>query len=320
MTHVPVMLEEVLRFLEPKDRGLYLDGTVGLGGHAEAILSASRPQGRLLGIDRDPRNLEFAQARLKPFGDMVMLARGSYAQARQLAEKNKLVGFNGILLDLGFSSAHISDASRGFAFSQLGPLDMRYDQEQELSAAVIINGWPKDDLAEIFRQYGEEPRAAYLADVIIEARRKERILTTSALADLIAGAVGRRGPTHPATKVFQALRIAVNDELGELTRALPELVSLLAPGGTLAIISFQSLEDRIVKQFFKQQEGQTLEILTKKVMVPTDAECEANPRARSAKLRVARRLDSDYDGRRDEQLFTDQVLPRGVDPVTPRRV
>ena len=289
-SHVPVMLDEVLRFLEPEQGGRFLDGTLGLGGHAEAILRASRPEGRLLGIERDPRNLEVAAKRLEPFGDRAVLVRDTYANAKQQAETNRFVGLTGILLDLGFSSAHIEDAARGFAFSKPGPLDMRYDQSQDLSAAVIVNGWPKEDLAEIFRQYGEEPRAARIADAIIAARRKERILTTTQLADLVAGAIGRHGSTHPATRVFQALRIAVNDELGELTRALPELVSLLAPNGRIVIISFQSLEDRIVKQFFKQQEGVTLETLTKKVVVPTDAEAEANPRARSAKLRVARRL------------------------------
>lgn len=291
LSHTPVMLDEVLRFLEPERGERFLDGTLGLGGHAEAILRASRPNSRLLGIDRDPRNLELARERLKPFGDRVVTVCDSYANAKQHAQHNGFVGLSGILLDLGFSSLHVDDASRGFSFLKPGPLDMRYDQSQDVSAAVIVNGWKKEELAEIFRRYGEEPRANYFADAIIRERRKERILTTDRLAQVIEEAVGgRRGKTHPATRVFQALRVAVNDELGELERALPELVSLLAPQGRLVVISFQSLEDRIVKHFFKQQEGISLEVLTKHVIAPSDAECEANPRARSAKLRVARRL------------------------------
>lgn len=288
IVHVPVMMTEVLAALDPKPGQDFLDGTVGQGGHTEAILRYTAPDGRVLGIDRDPRNLEVAKEWLKPFGKRFIAAQGSYADAPGTARTHGMVGtLSGILLDIGFSSAHIEDASRGFSFAHDGPLDMRYDPAQELTAAVIVNGWREEELAELLRLYGEEPNARRIAKAIVAARREERILTTGHLASVIEAVVRRTGRTHPATRTFQALRIAVNDELGELERALPALVGLLRPGGRLAVISFHSLEDRIVKQFFKKEDGASLRVLTKRPIAASPEEARENPRSRSAKLRVA---------------------------------
>lgn len=288
IVHVPVMMTEVLAALDPKPGQDFLDGTVGQGGHSEAILRNTAPDGRVLGIDRDPRNLEVAKERLKPFGKRFVAAQGSYADASGTALPHGMVGtLSGILLDIGFSSAHIEDASRGFSFAHDGPLDMRYDPGQELTAAVIVNGWKEGELAELLRLYGEEPNARRIAKAIVQARREERILTTGALASVIEAVVRRTGRTHPATRAFQALRIAVNDELGELSRALPALVALLRPGGRIAVISFHSLEDRIVKRFFKEMDGAGLRLMTKRPLVASQEEARENPRSRSAKLRVA---------------------------------
>ncbi len=319
--HIPVLLEEVLRFLEPRPGKTFLDGTLGHGGHAAVLLARTAPDGRLLGIERDPRNLLVAVRRLGSVGPRAVCVRGSYADMRRLAAEQNFTTFDGIFLDLGFSSAHVDDPSRGFSFAHDGPLDMRYDPDQELTAAGIVNGWTKDELARLFRVYGEEPQAMRIAAAIVEARRQERILTTGRLAGVIEAAVLRRGATplaglrrhppmvrrgatplaglrrlsplgrgeiHPATRAFQALRIAVNDELGELARALPEAASLLKPGGRLAVISFHSLEDRAVKTFFAGRAD--LRVLTKKPAVASEEERIRHPRARSAKLRVAERI------------------------------
>lgn len=283
--HVPVLTEETMRALAPKPGGTYADGTVGHGGHARLLLEASGPDGRLLAIDRDPRNLSVARERLAPYGGRVLFVQGSYADLSRFAQENGLGTFDGILLDVGFSSAHVDDPARGFSFGADGPLDMRYDPSQETSAATIVNGWKKEELATLFRLYGEEPAADRIADAIFHARKQERIVRTTQLAELVEAVVPRRGRIHPATKVFQALRIAVNDELGELERVLPAAADLLAPGGRLAVISFHSLEDRIVKQFLASRDD--LEALTKRPVTASEEEMAANPRARSAKLRAA---------------------------------
>lgn len=289
--HVPVLLEEVLEALKVKAGGRYLDGTVGQGGHAQVILERTSPDGRLLAIDRDVRNLSVAKERLAHFGQRAVFAHDSYAQAKEIAQREGFRPLDGILLDLGFSSAHIEEAQRGFSFQEEGPLDMRYDTSQPLTAEAIVNGASEEELVRVLRVLGEDPHARRIAKEIVAQRRKQRIVTTSQLADLILGlAGGRRGKIHPATRTFQALRIAVNDELGELERALPDMVELLKPGGRLAIISFHSLEDRVVKAFLNAQKGKTLTILTKHVITSSEEELKRNPRARSAKLRVAERL------------------------------
>ncbi len=288
IAHEPVLLDEVIHYLDPKPKEHFIDGTVGLGGHAKEILKRTLPEGRLLGIDRDAENLERARKRLAEFQDRVILVQDSYANTKKYAYDYGFDQVDGILLDLGFSSVHIEKPDRGFSFQTEGPLDMRYDQRQELTAKTIVNTWNEEELAKIFRQFGEERHARQIARAIVANRKDMEIRTTGQLAELVASVIPRRGKLHPATRVFQALRIAVNDELGELQRALPDLVDLLAPGGRLAVISFHSLEDRIVKQFMNSQHE--LRILTKRVVKPTQEEIKKNPRARSAKLRVAERV------------------------------
>jgi 16S rRNA (cytosine1402-N4)-methyltransferase len=281
MSHIPVLAKEVLEGLALEPGMTVLDGTLGLGGHAALMLEATAPKGKLIGVERDSRNWAVAKERLTNYGDRVTTIRDSYGNV----SSHNIPPLDAVLLDLGFSSVHVDNADRGFSFMKEGPLDMRYDQGQELTAEVIVNSWSRDDLNRLLREYGEEHFSGEIARAITEARKKQRITTTTQLADLILKLAGGRGSIHPATKTFQALRIAVNDEFGELTRGLDELTKLLKPGGRLAVISFHSLEDRIVKQFIK--ESTLLESLTKKPIIGSDEEVRLNPRSRSAKLRIA---------------------------------
>ncbi len=305
--HVPVMVNEVLEYLvgpclsashnlpngsrtgqRPEDRW-FVDGTVGQGGHAGAVLAAL-PGCRYLGFDRDARNLAVARTNLAPFGDRVTLIEDSYVNILAQTYVHAVTQVDGILLDLGFSSAHVDDPGRGFSFQSDGPLDMRYDQRDGMTAAEIVNTASEGELARILRVYGEEPNARRIAKALVEIRQTQAFATTHDLANAVETVVRRHGPAHPATRTFQAIRIAVNDELGGLERVLPDLVTLLKPGGRLAIISFHSLEDRIVKQFFRAEEKtDALKILTKKVLTPSEEEVRHNPRSRSAKLRVVER-------------------------------
>lgn len=289
MQHKPVLLDEISNYLKPEPKSLLIDGTVGLGGHAATLLPRVLPGGRLLGIDRDATNLEMARERLSGFGDAVVLVHDSYANVKTHAHAHGFDYVNAILLDLGFSSVHVDDPRRGFSFQNDGPLDMRYDQSQSLTASEIVNTWSEEELARIFRQYGEELNARFLARLITKNRDKNPITRTTQLAELIASTTRRHGKIHPATKVFQALRIVVNDELGELERALPECVNLLKSGGRLAIISFHSLEDRLIKQFFKSTPA--LKVVTKRPVTASREEIAQNPRSRSAKLRVAEKTN-----------------------------
>jgi 16S rRNA (cytosine1402-N4)-methyltransferase len=285
IVHVPVLLREVLSYFSPEPNKVFIDGTVGQGGHAEELLHVL-PEVRLLAIDRDPHNLAIAKDRLADYTDAVIFVSDSYANIKKITYDTEFSQVDGILLDLGYSSYHVEDPSRGFSFMAEGVLDMRYNPRGNgLSAKDIVNQWNEDELAEIFRKYGEERQARRIAQLIISARQQQEIETTTQLADIVASGIRRTGRTHPATKIFQALRIAVNNELGELESALPDFVDCLKPGGRFAIISFHSLEDRIVKQFFKSRDDLT--VLTKKPVVPTETETKTNPRARSAKLRVA---------------------------------
>jgi 16S rRNA (cytosine1402-N4)-methyltransferase len=307
--HVPVLLESVLDKLNVAAHrdGIFIDGTVGAGGHATAILR-SAPGARLLGFDRDPRSLEIARAHLSPFGSRVTLVHANYDTMGQIAPAQGFAPgtIDGILLDLGLSSMHVDDATRGFAFRQDGPLDMRFDPAARLpSAADLVNTLEAEELAAIFFRYGEEREGRRIAQAIIAARP---LHTTRQLAGVIEKAHrGPRGRVHPATRVFQALRIVVNDELGALERVLPEAIALLRPGGRLAIISFHSLEDRIVKQVFREEATDCLcpprqpictcghrariRLINRKPISPNEVEIEANPRSRSAKLRIAERID-----------------------------
>lgn len=289
--HAPVLRAEVLALLQPRPGGRYLDATVGLGGHAEAILQASEPTGTLLGIDRDGEALALAAERLAPFGPRVTLRQGRHEAVAELVGAEE--GFDGILFDLGASSLQLDSAARGFSFSREGPLDMRMDQSGGDTAADLVNRLSERELADLIFRWGEERWSRRIARAIEEARRQAPIRTTTALADIVARAIPRGAwprYIHPATRTFQALRIAVNDELTGLGPALEEAVTLLRPGGRVAVISFHSLEDRIVKQTWRQLAASGWgRIRTKRPVTPGDAEIAVNPRARSAKLRALER-------------------------------
>jgi len=302
MQHTPVLLKEVLEGLAVKPGGLYIDATVGEGGHAEAILEASSPDGCLLGIDVDEEAIKRASERLARFKGRVALVKASYTNLVNTARKEGFLQVDGILFDLGFALFQVEDAKRGFSFYLNGPLDMRYDRAGKLSAYHIVNRLPEEELADIIWKYGEEPKARRVAKAIVQVRP---IRSTLELARVVEQVVGSGGKIHPATRVFQAIRIAVNRELDNLKEALPQAVELLKPGGRLAVISFHSLEDRIVKEFFRQESRDcicppelpvcmchhkaTLKVITPKPIKPSPQEVEANPRSRSAKLRIAER-------------------------------
>ena len=285
--HVPVLFTQVLAALAVRPGGSYIDCTLGGGGHSLAILEESGPDGRHLGLDRDPDALAAAQQRLEAYTERLTLIQTSFAELGSVARQARFGEVDGILFDLGLSSLQLADPERGFSIQHDGPLDMRFDASQELSAAEIVNHWPEGDLADLIFQNGEEPRSRAIARAIV---RRRPLRSTAELASAVASALHTRGKVHPATRTFQALRIAVNDELEMVRQALPQAIDLLRPEGRLAVISFHSLEDRIVKNFMReQQQLEKLKILTKKPLTATEAEIEANPRSRSAKLRAASR-------------------------------
>jgi 16S rRNA (cytosine1402-N4)-methyltransferase len=290
--HRSVLPAEVLAQLAPRQGGRYIDGTLGGGGHAVALLEASAPDGRLLGLDVDPAALVAAGERLAPFGGRATLARGNFRHLAQLAREHGFGVVDGVLLDLGVSSYQLDTPERGFSFQTEAPLDMRLDPQGEVTAADLVNELPEQELADLIYRFGEERGSRRIARLVVEARRRARIETTGELAGIVARALGgRHGKIHPATRTFQALRIAVNGELESLELALPQMVELLAAGGRVAVISFHSLEDRIVKLFFRAEaEAGRLRILTKKPLEATEDEARANPRSRSAKLRAAERV------------------------------
>lgn len=304
--HVPVLYKEVLEYLQPRPGGLYVDGTVGAGGHSAGILRASLPDGRLLAFDRDPQALDRARQTLAGFAERVTFVHASYAQMDRLAPEHGFTAVDGVLLDLGLSSLQVEDAQRGFSFMREGPLDMRFDTTQGDTAADLVNNLPAEALADIFWRYGEEENSRRYARAIVGARP---IQTTTELADLIEEEAPhwvRRKRIHPATKVFQALRIAVNSELAELESGLPAAIELLQAGGRVAVISFHSLEDRFVKNLFRDLAREcicpprqpictcdvepVLRPVTRKVVMADADEIERNPRSRSARLRVAQKL------------------------------
>jgi len=289
--------------LRPVPRGRYIDATVGMGGHARGLLERSAPDGRLLALDRDPEALDLARRRLAPYEGRAVFVCGKFGDLREHAVRAGFDSVQGILLDLGVSSLQLDRAERGFSFQADGPLDMRMGPDAETNAATIVNEWPESEVARIIYEYGEERRSRRIARAICSARPIE---TTGQLAEVVAGAAGHSGRIHPATRTFQAIRIAVNDELGSLSRALPQAVELLSPGGRVAVISFHSLEDRIVKRFFARESRDcicppripqcvcghraTVSLVTKKPIVATQEEVLRNPRSRSARLRIAERL------------------------------
>lgn len=301
--HHPVLYESVLEGLAIHPNGCYIDATVGAGGHAWGILTASGPEGRLLGIDADPQALALAGERLTAFGDRVTLVHGNFSRLSSIALAQGFTEVNGILFDLGLSSVQLAAPERGFSFQHDGPLDMRFDPSSPITAAHLVNELEERELADILRRYGQERQARRIARAIVSARP---LRSTTQLAALIEGVVGRRGRLHPATRTFQALRIAVNDELAALSAALPQALDLLTAGGRLAVISFHSLEDRIVKRFFEREARDCicppdtlvcvcghracLKIITRHPIRPSEEEVAANPRSRSARLRIAVRV------------------------------
>jgi 16S rRNA (cytosine1402-N4)-methyltransferase len=300
--HVSVLPQATREGLALKPGGRYIDGTVGGGGHSETILNAA-PDIELLGLDADPAAIERAALRLAPFGTRVKLVNANFARLGEVARATGFDQVDGVVLDLGLSSDQLEDRERGFGFMTGGPLDMRFDPTRGETAADLANNLDQDELADVIYRYGEDPASRKIARVIVAARP---ILTAQQLADVIEQALGRRGRIHPATLTFQALRIAVNDELGSLMSVLPQAAEVLKPGGRLAVISFHSLEDRIVKEYFRSASRErtaqpddrpdlierpaTLKLITRKPIVPGDDEVAANSRARSAKLRVAEKL------------------------------
>lgn len=289
--HEPVLLKEVLLWLAVKPGGLYVDGTVGLGGHSQAILEASAPNGFLVGFEWNRESLALAEERLAPFAGRFLLVRENFAKIHAVLKDLRKIPVDGVLVDLGLSSFLIEGSGRGFSFLRDEPLDMRMDDRFSQTARDLVNTLPAPQLEELIRAYGEERFARRIAKAIAEARRRKRIETTKELAEIILEAVppsARYRRIHPATRTFQALRIVVNRELENLKRFLEEAPNCLKPGGRLVVISFHSLEDRLVKQAFKNDPR--LRVLTKKPVVASKEEIRRNPRARSAKLRAAERI------------------------------
>jgi len=306
LPHQAVLYHEIIHALQPYPGGVYVDATLGAGGHAWGILQGSQPGGRLLGMDLDPQALDLAQQRLAPFGSRVTINQASYTTLNDQLAQLGWEGVNGIVLDLGISSMQVDTAARGFSFAADAPLDMRFDPQNPVSAADLVNRLPEQELANLIYRYGEERRSRQIARAIVNARP---VHSTQQLAEIILKAYGaerRKSHIHPATRTFQALRIEVNQELENLQSVLPQAVATLLPGGRLAVISFHSLEDRIVKQYFQHESRDCIcpprqpictcghqaliKLLTRSPLRPTEQEVARNPRARSALLRIAEKL------------------------------
>ncbi len=307
--HEPVMLEEVVQSLRCRSGGIYVDGTLGGGGHARAILERSAPDGLLIGIDRDDDAIVASEKSLQPFGRRKILVKGNFADIGNILTNLKIGQVDGVLLDLGVSSHQLDTADRGFSFSLDAPLDMRMDRGSRYSAHDLVNLSPEKELRQLIREYGEEPMAGRIARAILARRVSGAIRTTTELADVVIRAARRpgfHGKIHPATRTFQAIRMAVNQELPNLRQAIEAAIDRLRSGGRLSVISFHSLEDRIVKEAFQSGEGRCqcppdmpvcrclrearLRVLTPKPLRPGAGENQRNPRARSAKLRIAEKL------------------------------
>ena len=307
--HQPVLMGEVVKLLSPRPRGVIVDGTIGMGGHTEQLLEAHETI-EVIGIDRDEEALKIAKERLTPFAGRVRFVHGNYRDCVEVLGTLGVEKIDGFLLDLGLSSLQLDRPERGFSFRTSGPLDMRMDQTRGINAADLVNGASVEELSDVISRYGEERFARRVAGAIVAARAKGAIETTDRLARIVYDAIPRKfhpPRIHPATRTFQALRIAVNDELDNLEKGLEAGFSVLSAGGVMAVISFHSLEDRMVKGFFRYKalscvcppdlpvcmcdKKVEMEVLTKKPILPSDEEISINPRARSAKLRAARKLD-----------------------------
>lgn len=291
--HVPVITKEVIEYLGPKSNENFIDCTAGHGGHTKKILEKTGPNGKVLGIDQDPEQIKICEEEIKDFKKRIILINSSYTNLKEIVKENNFKKVYGVLLDLGMSSWHLEKSGRGFSFLKDEPLDMRYGAECQnfLTAKKIVNEYSEEEIEKILREYGEERFARNIGREIIAARRKELIETTFQLVEIIKKAVPLRfqhDRIHIATRTFQALRIAVNQELENLKSILPQAMDILEPRGRLVVISFHSLEDRIVKNFFRERaKEETLKILTKKPITPSFEEIKLNPRSRSAKLRAA---------------------------------
>ncbi|MFO7951210.1 MAG: 16S rRNA (cytosine(1402)-N(4))-methyltransferase RsmH [Bacillota bacterium] len=307
--HRPVMTKEVLQYLNCREGGVYLDATLGDGGHAEEICRSLPPEGSLIGLDWDETALERAKERLAPYSEQVILIRSDYTHLTEVLSEQGFSGLNGVLIDLGASTLQLMEAKRGFSLHLEGDLDMRMDQRQEISAKDIVNQYSAKDLTRLFSRYGEERFSKRIAERIVREREQKGPITESGrLAEVVKEAIParyRRHGGHPAKKVFQALRLAVNRELENIEAVLPQAVENLVPGGRICIIAYHSLEDRLVKHFLREQatscscppdkpcicNGQAvLKILTGKAVKPSEEEMQKNPRSRSARLRAAERL------------------------------
>jgi 16S rRNA (cytosine1402-N4)-methyltransferase len=302
--HLPVLPRETASWMNAGPGKFIIDGTLGGGGHSEAMLEAGA---RVLGVDRDPEAIAHASRRLERFGDRFQSWQGNFGELHCYPEVQGGELADGLLLDLGVSSHQLDDASRGFSFMREGPLDMRMGPASRMTAADVVNTYAESDLVRILREYGEEPQARRIAAAIVRQREKTLFETTADLAQCIERAIGRSGKTHPATRAFQAIRIEVNDEFGSLRSALEKADRLLKPGGRLLVITFHSLEDRMVKQFFRDRSREwidqpewpeprpnplrTFRLPQPKAIAASPEEIRTNPRARSAKLRVAELLD-----------------------------
>ncbi|HHE76753.1 MAG TPA: 16S rRNA (cytosine(1402)-N(4))-methyltransferase RsmH [Candidatus Parcubacteria bacterium] len=299
MVHIPVLQKQVLDYLDPKTNENFIDATFGEGGYAKAILERTKPKGKILGIEIDPglyknKNIEIENN--QDFSGRIILVNDSYINLKQIVEREKFYGADGIIFDLGMSSWHLEKSKRGFSFLKNEPLDMRYKDSagEELTAKEILNEWDARDLESIFKEYGEERFAKRIASAIGEFRKKRGIETTFQLVEVIKKATPawyHHKRIHPATRVFQALRIVVNQELKNIKRALPQSIEVIKTGGRIIIISFHSLEDRLIKNFLKvASKNNLLRVLTKKPITADKEEIRSNPRARSAKLRAAIKL------------------------------
>jgi len=303
LPHRSVLYQPIINALRPQSPGHYVDGTLGAGGHAQGVLEACAPDGHLLGLDLDPRALEIARQRLSGFGSRVIIRQASYTTLKAQLEDLGWPAVQGIVLDLGVSSMQLDEAERGFSFQQEGPLDMRFSPDQKTTASDLVNRLPEDQLADIIWRYGEEQQSRRIARAIVQSRP---LHTTLQLAEVIRKATGGRSRLHPSTLTFQALRIAVNTELQAIEEVLPQAIQALDKGGRLAIISFHSLEDRLVKQTFRRESrdcicppeqpvctcGHRANIIeiTRHPIVAGETEIQENPRARSARLRVVEKL------------------------------
>lgn len=294
MIHKPVLLNEILEFFNPKQGDIFIDGTANGGGHTLALWEKVKPTGKVLAIDKDKDIVGELKRKVKEGGQNILVVSDSYANLKNIVDQKEFGKISGILLDLGYSSYHVDVSGRGFSFQRDEPLIMRYESDieigKDLTAYEVVNSFSENDIADIIYKYGEDRASRKIAKRIVLKRKQKKIETSSELAEIIADVFGKKHfKIHPATRSFQALRIFVNDELGDLERALPQMYEILKTGGKIAIISFHSLEDRIVKNFFRDNKDK-FKIITKKPIIAGREETKENPRARSAKLRIVEKI------------------------------